>query len=88
MNNLPEDYSIVINSGLGSSMPREIIVLPVYFNGRVEGAIEFSSFKNLDDYKVQFLEKTAEYIGSFIAQTRINEQIEKVQFSSFATVED
>jgi methyl-accepting chemotaxis protein len=79
LRNLPEDYVHVIQSGLGSFTPNEIILLPMDYNNKVEGAIEFSSFELFDDYKIQFLEKVCEYIASYIAQNRLNEQNEIVQ---------
>jgi methyl-accepting chemotaxis protein len=81
LNNLPEDYSTLINSGLGAIIPNDIIIVPITFNNNVEGALEFSSFNPLEKYKVEFLKKTAEYIGSFIVQIRVNEQIENTNLS-------
>ncbi len=77
LRDLPEDYLTVINSGLGSFTPTEILIVPITFNNRVEGAVEFSSFKSFDNHIVLFLEKASEYIGSFIAQTQIKEQLIK-----------
>jgi methyl-accepting chemotaxis protein len=78
LNNLPENYSDEINSGLGGTTPNEVIILPVLFNDKAEGAIEFSTFKNFETDKIQFLEKAADYIGSYIAQISINSQTEKM----------
>ncbi len=78
INNLPEDYVNIINSGLGSSVPSEIIILPLLFNNKVEGAIELSGFKPFETHMILFLEKASEYLGSFIFQNRINEQQEQV----------
>ncbi len=78
LNNIPETFINVINSGLGASMPTEIIVLPITFNNKVEGAVEFASFKPITVNQIRFLEKAIEYIGSYIAQLRINNQEKKI----------
>jgi methyl-accepting chemotaxis protein len=78
LKNIPEDYSNKINSGLGETNPQEVLILPIKFNEEVEGALEFSTFKTFESHIVQFLEKAAEYIGSYIAQIKINVQTTKM----------
>lgn len=87
LNNLPEDYSNVINSGLGAFIPSDIIIVPIEFNNKVEGAIEFSSFKPVEEYIVQFLKKAAEYIGAFIVQIQVSERIEKTKMENESLVD-
>jgi methyl-accepting chemotaxis protein len=77
-NNLPEEYTDEITSGLGKTVPNEIIILPVLFNDKAEGALEFSTLKTFELHIIQFLEKAADYIGSYIAQISITKQTEKM----------
>src|SRR5436190_11104182 len=42
LTNVPQDY-VTINSGLGAAPPRNIVVLPILFEGQVKAVIELSS---------------------------------------------
>jgi len=78
MKNIPPDYIQALESGLGSAIPKEIILLPIKFNDKAEGVLEFSTFSTLAPHVIHFLEKAAEYIGSYIAQLRVTDQSEKI----------
>src|SRR5258708_13616157 len=43
LQNVPDDY-IQITSGLGEAPPRNILVLPILFEGEVKAVIELASF--------------------------------------------
>ena len=43
---VPDDY-VHISSGLGEAPPRNIVVLPVLFEGQVKGVIELASFQRV-----------------------------------------
>ena len=70
MTDVPSDY-IKITSGLGEATPRCIALLPLKFEEKVLGIIEFAFFEPLPAYMLQFLEKAATRIGGFL--TRIME---------------
>ena len=59
---VPSDY-IQINSGLGESVPLNITVLPVLFEGQVTGVIELASFKPFTEIQMTFLDQLTENIG-------------------------
>ena len=59
---LPDDY-VRINSGLGEAPPRNIVVLPVLFEGEVKAVIELASLNQFKDIHLNFLEQLAEGIG-------------------------
>ena len=46
LTNVPDDY-VQINSGLGEAPPRNIVVLPVLFEGEVKAVIELASLPPL-----------------------------------------
>ncbi len=62
LTDVPGDY-IRINSGLGSSPPLNIIVLPVLFEGAVRAVVELASFSPFSVTHQAFLEQLPESIG-------------------------
>ncbi len=77
LDSVPEDY-MKIASGLGEHHPRMILIVPLIFNEKCYGAVEISSFKEFEEYKVQFIEKVGESIASTISTIKIN--IESTRF--------
>lgn len=59
---IPEDY-VKITSGLGESTPREILVIPVVFQGAVLAVVELSSFSRFTPIQRTFLEDACVSIG-------------------------
>jgi len=60
--NVPDDY-IRVSSGLGSSNPRNIMVLPVLFEGQVKAVMELASFERFSPTHEVFLDQLTESIG-------------------------
>lgn len=79
---VPDDY-IRINSGLGDTIPRNIVVLPIIFESKVIGVIELGSIAEFDDLKVEFLgmvmETLAISLNSSSARTEVQLLLEKTQ---------
>ena len=73
--NVPPDY-IRIASGLGSAPPRNILVLPVVFEGNVKGVIELASFDGFSQTHQAFLEQLTESIGIVINTIEANMRTE------------
>lgn len=70
---VPEDY-IKLTSGLGESLPRMILLVPLIIKDSVVGVIELASFEPLEGYKLEFLEKAAETLANELIAARNNEQ--------------
>lgn len=68
---VPPSY-IHITSGLGDATPKCILIVPMVQEGNVEGIIELASFNILKDHEIEFVEKLAESLASFVASNRIN----------------
>jgi CheY-like chemotaxis protein/signal transduction histidine kinase len=82
LTNVPDDY-IQITSGLGEAPPRNIIVLPILFEGEVKAVIELASFLQFSQIHLTFLDQLAESIGVVLnmigANMRTEELLEQSQ---------
>jgi len=62
---IPESY-IKLNSGLGETNPKCLLIVPLNINDDVVGVLEITSLKILEDYEVEFIEKIGESVASSI----------------------
>jgi HAMP domain-containing protein/signal transduction histidine kinase/CheY-like chemotaxis protein len=65
-----------ITSGLGTAVPRNILVLPIIFENRIKGVLELASFDQFGDTHQAFLEQLAESIGIVINTIEANTRTE------------
>jgi HAMP domain-containing protein/signal transduction histidine kinase/CheY-like chemotaxis protein len=77
VDNVPDDY-IKIGSGLGESMPRNIVVLPVLFEGQVRAVIELASLREFSDTHLAFLDQLTESIGIVLNTIEANMRTENL----------
>lgn len=70
---VPENY-VEIKSGLGDTLPRCILIVPLKINGETKGVVEIASIKPIPQYRVEFVEKLGENIASTIANAKTNER--------------
>ncbi|MDJ1501733.1 type IV pili methyl-accepting chemotaxis transducer N-terminal domain-containing protein [Xanthocytophaga agilis] len=66
---VPDDY-IEIGSGLGHATPNCILIVPLKLDEMVLGVLEIAAFKEIEPYKVQFIEKLAESLALSISTFR------------------
>ena len=74
---VPDDY-IVISSGLGEAPPRNIMVLPVLFEGEVKAVIELAAFNPFSQIHQVFLDQLAESVGVVINMIAANMRTEEL----------
>ncbi len=68
---IPEGY-LSITSGLGEAPPRFLIVLPIKTDQIIEGVIEIATFKDFEQFQIDFLIKVCESIASVITSAKVN----------------
>ncbi len=82
VSNVPDDY-VKISSGLGEAPPRNLIVIPVLFEGDVKAVIELGSFSSFNQNQQIFLDQLAESVGVVInmisASMRTEELLQQSQ---------
>lgn len=82
MTDIPDDY-IEITSGLGGSNPKSLLIVPLKREEDVLGMLEIASFKEYEQFEIDFIEKIADSIAShlYFVQMNIktNELLEKTQ---------
>jgi len=74
---VPQDF-VNITSGLGESTPNCLLIVPLKINEQVHGAVELASFKEIEQYVIEFVEKVAESIASTISNVKTNTQTSKL----------
>ncbi|HEX2724143.1 MAG TPA: response regulator [Gemmatimonadaceae bacterium] len=82
LTSVPDDY-IRITSGLGEAAPRNILVLPILFEGEVKAVVELASFLPFSQIHQLFLDQLAESVGVVLnmisANMRTSELLEQSQ---------
>jgi len=78
---VPENY-VEIKSGLGETLPRAVLIVPLKINEEIRGVVEIASIDKIPPYKIEFVEKLGENIASTIANTKTNERTRKLLLES------
>jgi PAS domain S-box-containing protein len=74
---IPDNF-VTITSGLGEANPRSILIVPLKVNEEIHGVIEIASFREYDEFEVDFIEKVSESIASTISSVKVNERTQKL----------
>ncbi|HET6701810.1 MAG TPA: response regulator, partial [Gemmatimonadaceae bacterium] len=77
LTNVPDDY-VQVTSGLGAAPPRNIIVLPILFEGEVKAVIELGSFNAFSQIHQLFLDQLSESIGVVLNVIQANMRTEEL----------
>jgi signal transduction histidine kinase/CheY-like chemotaxis protein/HAMP domain-containing protein len=72
---MPENY-FQVASGLGSAPAKNVLVLPVVFEGQVRGVLELASFESFNSTHQAFLDQLMESIGIVINTIEANMRTE------------
>lgn len=77
MTKLPEDY-IKITSGLGHSVPRSALIVPLLLHEELFGVIELASFNEFEAFQIEFVERIAKNIATTVSHLKINKHTEQL----------
>jgi transcriptional regulator with GAF, ATPase, and Fis domain len=72
INDVPENY-IKIESGLGDSQPKSLLVIPLSIEENVFGIIEMASFNKFTELEIEFIKRIADNIANNLNNIRMNE---------------
>ncbi len=73
LRDIPKNY-MEIKSGLGGSVPRSLLIVPLKKEEQITGVVEIASFNEFSKHEIEFVEKVAESIASTIVTVRLHEQ--------------
>lgn len=77
MTDVPQDF-IKITSGLGTANPKAVLVVPFVLHDEIFGVLELASFKNFEQYHIDFAERIAVNIATTISHLKINKNTERL----------
>jgi len=79
---VPDDY-IKINSGLGNTIPKNIIMLPLLQDDALKGVVEIGSIREFSELDMQFLNMVSENLAIIFnaaqSRTKLKELLEETQ---------
>lgn len=70
---IPDNYPR-IKSGLGNATPNVIVLVPMKTNEEVLGVVELISFKEYEDFEIEFLEKVGDDMAVTVANVITNQK--------------
>ena len=70
---IPDNY-FAINSGLGSSTPKSLLITPLCFENNVLGVIELAFFKEVRPIELEFVRRVASNIATNLNTVKMNER--------------
>jgi len=79
---IPDDY-IKINSGLGNTSPKNIIILPLLQDGALKGVVEIGANRQFSELDMEFLNMVSENLAIVFnaaqSRTKLKELLEETQ---------
>jgi len=73
LTDVPDDY-IEIESGIGSAVPKNILLVPLKFEDEIFGVVELNSLKSFQKEEIDFVERVSASIASSISNAKTSSQ--------------
>lgn len=73
LNQLPADY-IKITSGLGYTVPRSLLIVPMVMDENLLGVVEIAAVNTFEPYQIEFVKLIAENAASVLTTVKMNKQ--------------
>jgi methyl-accepting chemotaxis protein len=86
MTEVPTNYH-QITSGLGESLPKSVLIVPLKLNEQVTGVLELASFQVFQQKDINLVEKVAESMASTVSSVRIAQETNKLLEESLSSGE-
>ena len=86
LRDVPPDYA-PIQSGLGATTPRSVVILPILFEDETRAVLELASIEELSEIHLAFLDQLSESIGIVLATIIANMRAEELVQEQAARVE-
>lgn len=77
VDDLPVGYA-TLGSGLGEANLSQLTLVPVVYEGEIEGVIELISFEKVPAYKINLVKTICETLGATLINVRANSRIENM----------
>ncbi len=74
---VPDNY-LVITTALGETKPKSLVLIPLLFNDVLIGVIEIDFLKEVEEYKLSFLEEIANHISSNLSSWKVTQQTQQL----------
>ncbi len=71
LKSIPESY-ISVTSGLGEANPSSLLIVPMQYENRIYGVLEFATFNKFEARHITLIEQAAESIASTLAAVNTN----------------
>lgn len=77
MTNIPDNFP-EITSGLGGTVPKNVLMVPLKVDEEALGVLELISLRDFEPHEIQFVEKIAENIASSINASQISNRTKQL----------
>ena len=83
-----DETDMLISFSSGNVKPKNIIAVPVFYEGKLKGVIELAALKNFDEITKQFLRNSTYNIGMAIHAARDNQRLQELLSETQAQSEE